>query len=139
MFNAGIFLLYWFLVCEAFLLPFKTFLFLQYSDCHYISILNCTGCGYLKHAVSRSEIHTAVHAPTFFCSPITANTNKHKILCRKTMFRLSTRSGESIVYTCKCGVIKASPKFLKKSYLLFYMVQIVHSNAKILYIRGQGF
>lgn len=109
LFNAGNFLLYWFLVGKASLLPSKTCLMI-FSIFNLSLNLN----PYLKHAVSRSQIHIAVHVTTFVCSPITANTNKHKIQCRRTMFRLSTRAGESIVYTCKCGAIKGSQKFLKK-------------------------
>ena len=42
-----------------------------------------------------------IQLPTFVCSPITANSNDHLILCRRKMFRLSTRAGETLVFSCK--------------------------------------
>ena len=63
--------------------------------------------------------------------------SQFRALCRRKMFRLLAHAGESIVYTCKW--IKASQKLVKKWYLLFNMVQIIHSNPKTLYLWWQEF
>ena len=60
---------------------------------------------------------TANYSPTriFACSVITANTNKHIILCRRKMFRLSACAGESIVFIN--GSHKTVTEIVEKNYI----------------------
>ena len=60
---------------------------------------------------------TANYSPTciFACSVITANTNKHIILCRRKMFWLSACAGKSIVFIN--GSHKTVTEIAEKNYI----------------------
>ena len=64
------------------------------------SYMRFNSCDYGGNELILRILRTANYSPTciFACSVITTNTNKHIILCRRKMFRLSACAGESIVF-----------------------------------------